>query len=139
MEYDKLLISMMETKGWTQKELAEKLGIHKALITNFVTGKRIPPVKTRHKIQQLLLNDDKLRILSSPDVGVVAAELKEKEAVILGEIKKYDEKDLEIARLNGENAALRTMLENVKRINISSERAPKSHPHTPSPLKHTQD
>ena len=91
------LLALRKEKGFTQKDVADRLGISRQAYANYETGNREPDITTLIKIAQLF-------------------EVSVDELVENGHVSKTDEDDLKIALFGGDEEVTDEMWDEVKKF-----------------------
>jgi transcriptional regulator with XRE-family HTH domain len=56
METNEILHLIIDSKGWNQTQIAEKLGISQRSVSTYEAGRGVPSRKTRRKIEELAIS-----------------------------------------------------------------------------------
>lgn len=63
------LLRKLERKGWSQQELARRMGIEPAVVSRWITGARVPNLENALALQNLLAIKPKLWLCAEPEAS----------------------------------------------------------------------
>jgi transcriptional regulator with XRE-family HTH domain len=91
------LIFLRKQRGWTQEDVAKKLGIHRGTYANYEIGKRDPDYETLSKLADMFdVTVDYLLDRSSKKIDVMELERRLREGEITYQGKPLSEEQCEI-------------------------------------------